>query len=103
MTLIYVMLSVAVGTYALRVAGPVLSYWVDLPDATKLLFTHAAIVLLFALVVTSTFIQGANFAGWSRLIGVGVGAFLIVVRAPLALALGAGIATTAGLRWLGIA
>lgn len=84
----------AVGTYAIRLAGPLLRARVDLPPALERLAGLATLVLLAALVVTTTLLDGHESAGFARPAGVLVGAVLAWRRAPfvLVVVIAAGVA-----------
>ncbi|MFJ3790035.1 AzlD domain-containing protein [Kitasatospora sp. NPDC090091] len=96
-------LLLAAGTFAFRVAGPVLGHRFTLSDRLRHLLGVAAAVLLVALVATGTFTQGHDFAGWARPAGVLAAGVLAVRRAPFPLVVVAGAATTAVLRLCGVA
>ena len=92
----------AVGTFALRIAGPVLRSRIHLsPNAVRLLGL-AATALLVALAVTQTVYAGDGFAGWARVLGVGVAGLLIWRRAPFVVVVVGAAAATALLRVAGI-
>jgi branched-subunit amino acid transport protein len=93
----------AVGTYAFRIAGPVLRDRVELPERAKELLAAAATVLLFALIATAAVMDGRGFAGWALPAGVVVGGLLAWRKAPFIVVVIAAAATTAGLRALGVA
>ena len=91
-----------VGTYAFRVAGPLLSARYEPSPETSRLVAIAAVVLLAALVATTTFLDGKAFAGIARPVGVAVGGVLAWRRAPFVVVVLAAAATAAGLRLLGM-
>jgi len=95
-------LVMAAGTYAFRVAGPLLSHRVTIPEHWRRLMSVAAAVLLVALVATASLAQGHDFAGWARPAGVLVAGVLAVRRAPFPLVVIAAAVTTAALRLCGI-
>jgi branched-subunit amino acid transport protein len=95
-------LVLALGTYAFRIAGPVLRQRMRVPARVERLLADAATVLLVALVVTSALTDGQVFAGWARPAGVAVAAVLAVRRAPFPVIVVAAAGTTAGLRLLGV-
>lgn len=95
-------LVLAAGSYAFRVAGPLLGARVALPERARQLMTTAATLLLTALVATSALTQDGGFAGWSRTAGVGVAAVLALRRAPFPAVVVAAATTTALLRLLGV-
>lgn len=92
----------AAGTYALRLAGPLLRDRLRLPDRVRRLLSNAAAVLLIALAATAALTEGQGFAGWARPIGVLVGGVLALRRAPFPVVVIAAAATTALLRLLGL-
>ena len=95
-------LLLAGGTYAFRITGPLLrDRFRPGPRVTRLLAV-AASVLLVALVATSALTQGHDFAGWARPAGVLVGGVLAVRKLPFLVVVLAAVATTAGLRLLGV-
>ncbi|WP_329102673.1 AzlD domain-containing protein [Micromonospora sp. NBC_01699] len=101
--LIAVILALAVGTYAFRLAGVVLRERVDLPDWLARLLPIAAATMLAALAATAALTEGGAFAGVARPAGVLVGLVLAVRRAPFVLVVVAAAGTTAALRLLGVA
>jgi branched-subunit amino acid transport protein len=95
-------LLLAAGTYAFRVAGPLLHGRFRPGPRLARLLSVAAAVLLVALVATAAVTEGHGFAGWARPAGVFVGGVLAVRRVPFLVVVVAGVATTAGLRLLGV-
>jgi len=93
----------AVGTFLIRYAGPVLRDRVDVSEETEDLLKRAATVVLVALVATSAIIVDGVWAGWALPAGVLVGGLLAWRKAPLALVVIAAAATTAVLRLVGVA
>lgn len=93
-----VVLALAAGTYALRLAGSLLRGRLRLSERSRKLTSIAATTLLGAFVVTSTVVESDGFAGWARVLGVLVGGVLAMRKAPFALVVLAAAATTAGLR-----
>ncbi|MDI2129189.1 AzlD domain-containing protein [Yinghuangia seranimata] len=100
---LYAIAALAAGTFAFRLAGPVLHGRVQLPDRAQALLAVAATVLLTALVASSAVTQGHGFAGYARPAGVAVAGVLVLRRAPFPLVVIAAAATTAVLRLLGVA
>lgn len=92
----------AVGTYATRLAGPLLRTRVDLPPAVERFAALAAVVLLAALVVTTTLLDGQEPTGLARPGGVLVAGVLAWRRVPFVLVVVAAAGITAGLRALGV-
>ena len=95
-------LVLAAGTYAFRLAGPVLRERLHVSDRVQRLLTLGAIALLAALIATAAFTDGGGFAGWARPAGVAVGAAAALRRLPFVVVVVAAAATTAGLRAAGI-
>lgn len=94
--------ALAVGTYAFRLAGPLLHGRVRLSERVQHLLGTGAAVLLVTLVATSALTEGHGFAGWARPAGVLVGGVLAWRRAPFAVVVLAAAATTALLRLAGV-
>ncbi|GAB2653070.1 AzlD domain-containing protein [Kribbella swartbergensis] len=92
----------AIGTFSLRFAGPLLRSRFEIPERTQQFLAAAAIVLLAALVATSTLMDGQGPAGVARPAGVLVGGVLAWRKAPFVLVVVAAAATAAGLRLLGV-
>lgn len=101
MTLLPILL-LAVGTYAFRLAGPLLSQRMHISARVQRLMTLSAIALLSALVATATLTANGGFGGWARPAGVAVGAALAWLRLPFVVVVVAGAGTAAVLRMLGI-
>ena len=95
-------LVLAVGTFSLRLAGPVMRSRFELPERAQQFLAAAAIVLLTALVATSALTDGHGPAGVARPAGVLVGGVLAWRKAPFVLVVVAAAATAAGLRLLGV-
>ncbi|NBN64905.1 AzlD domain-containing protein [Microvirga tunisiensis] len=96
-------LTLAAGTYAFRVTGPLLRDRLTLSPALQTLFTTAAVVMLMSLVVSASMLDGDQFAGWARPLGVAVAAGLCLAKMPFPVIVIGAAVTTAGLRMLGIA
>lgn len=92
----------AVGTFVLRIAGPLMRSRFDLPDRAERLLATSAVVLLAALVATAALTEGHGSAGIARPVGVLVGGVLAWRKAPFVLVVVAAAATAAGLRLLGV-
>lgn len=60
------MLALACGTFAIRLAGPLLHARVSFPPRARQLLESAANVLLTALVATTALTEGHGFAGYAR-------------------------------------
>ncbi|MFF7974560.1 AzlD domain-containing protein [Streptomyces sp. NPDC007905] len=98
-----VILALAVGTYALRLVGPLLHGRVTVPARVQELASAGAVVLLVALLTTGALTEGGGFAGWARPAGVLAGGVLAWRRAPFAVVVLGAAATTAALRLAGVA
>lgn len=92
----------AVGTFSMRLAGPVLRSRFEIPDRAQQFLAAAAIVLLTALVATSALADGHGPAGVARPAGVLVGGILAWRKAPFVLVVVAAAVIAAGLRLLGV-
>lgn len=93
----------AIGTYAFRLAGFKLGSRMVFTDNTRALIADAATTLLLSVAVIATFLEGEHFAGYARLIGVGVAAVLAWRKVPLIVVILMAAAITAAARWLGVA
>ena len=94
------MLAMAGGTFALRLAGPLLHSRVSFPPRARQLLETAANVLLTALVATTALTEGHAFAGYARPAGVAVAGVLAWRKAPLPVVVIAAAGCTALLRLL---
>jgi branched-subunit amino acid transport protein len=95
-------LLLAAGTYAFRLAGVLLAGRLTLPDRVRRVLPLAAAALLAALAATAALTEGAGFAGVARPAGVLVGVLLAWRRAPLILVVVAAAVTAAALRLAGL-
>lgn len=93
----------AAGTFAFRIAGPLLAGRFEFSEAAQAWMANAATVLLAALIATSTLVQDGGFAGWARFAGVALAVVLVLVKAPFPVVVIAAAATTAVLRQFGVA
>lgn len=96
-------LVLAAGTFAFRVAGPLLAERTEPSPRVQRLLSDAAVLLLVALVATSALTQADGFAGWARPVGVAVGGVLALLRLPFVVVVVSAAATTAVLRAAGVA
>jgi len=96
-------LVLAAGTFAFRIAGPLLAGRYEFSESAQNWMTSAATTLLAALIATSALIQDGGFAGWARFTGVAVAVVLVLIKAPFPVVVIAAAAITAVLRLLGIA
>jgi hypothetical protein len=60
------------------------------------------VILLLALVASSTVVDAGHFAGWARPAGVAVGGVLAWRKAPFVVVVLAAAAVAAGLRLIGV-
>jgi branched chain amino acid efflux pump len=95
-------LALAVGTYAIRLAGPLLRDRITLSDGVRRVMSIAATVLLVALIATASLVKGSHFAGFALPIGVAVGGLAAWRKAPFVLVVVLAAAVTAGLRLTGV-
>ncbi|MFE3445356.1 AzlD domain-containing protein [Nocardia sp. NPDC059180] len=95
------MLTMAVGTYLFRWAGPALRNRVRFPPRAARLLEIGAVILLAGLVATTALPFGDEF-GLALPAGVLVGGILAWRRCPLLVVIFAAAATTALLRAIGI-
>ncbi len=100
--LIAAILTLAVGTYTMRLAGVVLRDRLELSDGLQRLLPMAAAALLAALATTATVMEGAELAGIARPAGVLVGAVLAWRKMPFVVVVVAAAATAALLRLAGM-
>ncbi|HEX6345948.1 AzlD domain-containing protein [Umezawaea sp.] len=99
---ILAILALAAGTYAFRLAGPLLRDRITLSDRARTTMSTAATVLLVALVATATLTKGHSFAGFALPLGVAAGALAAWRKAPFVLVVLLAAAVTAALRYAGI-
>jgi branched-subunit amino acid transport protein len=95
-------LTLAGGTYLLRLTGVVLRDRLRLPGRVERYVDLGATALLVALVATAALTDGSGFAGWARPAGVAVGALAAWRKVPFVLVVVLAAATTAGLRHIGV-
>jgi branched-subunit amino acid transport protein len=100
--LLAAILTLAVGTYTMRLAGVVLRDRLDLSGPLQRVLPMAAAALLAALALTAALMQSRGFAGIARPAGVAVGALLAWRRAPFVVVVVAAAATAALLRLAGV-
>lgn len=103
MNLVVPMLALAVGTMLLRMVGPLLRSRVTLSPRIEMLCSTAVAVLFVALVATQALIVDTAFAGFALPAGVVVAAVLAWRKAPFVAIVVAASATTAALRFIGVA
>jgi branched-subunit amino acid transport protein len=88
----------AVGTYAMRLTGPLLRSRIRISETLNRYLALGAVALLAALIVTSAAMEDRGFAGPARPAGVLVGAVLAWRRMPFVVVVLAAAGTTALLR-----
>ncbi|WP_026425476.1 AzlD domain-containing protein [Actinokineospora inagensis] len=96
-------LVLALGTFAFRFGGVALRDRFTIPPRVRELLSTGAIVLLTALIATSTLTKGHGFAGWALPAGVAVAGLLAWRKAPFVVVVIVAAATTAVLRLAGVA
>ncbi|WP_035849714.1 AzlD domain-containing protein [Kitasatospora azatica] len=101
-TLVVAALALAAGTFAFRLAGPLLRSRVTFPARVEKLLETASVVLLVALVATTTLYEGHGWAGYARPAGVLVGGVLAWRKLPFLVVVLAAAGTTAVLRLAGV-
>lgn len=92
----------AVGTYAFRVAGPLLRGRFTMSPRAEQWVVTATVVLLAALALQAALTEGDGWAGWARPAGVLVGGVLAWRKAPFVVVVLAAAATAALLRAVGV-
>ncbi|GGK87743.1 AzlD domain-containing protein [Mangrovihabitans endophyticus] len=100
--LIAAILTLAVGTYALRLGGVVLRGRLRLSARTRKVLPLAATALLAALAATAALTENAGPAGVARPAGVAVGALLAWRKVPFVVVVVAAAGTAALLRLAGV-
>lgn len=99
---IVAVLVLGIGTYAFRVAGPLLRERVRLSERAVELMSIAALVLLVSLIATAALMDGPRFAGFALPAGVAAGGLAAWRKAPFVVVVLIAAACTAGLRLLGV-
>jgi uncharacterized membrane protein len=95
--------AIGFGTMALKAAGPVVLGERPLPPRMQSVVALLAPALLAALVATATFGTGQELRLDARIIGVGVAAVALLMRAPVLLVVILAAASAAAARLLGVA
>jgi branched-subunit amino acid transport protein len=101
LVLVAAALALAAGTFAIRLAGPLLRSRISLPPRAQDLLETAAVVVLAALVATTALTAGHHLAGAARPLGVLAGGMAAWRKAPFVLVILIAAGTTALLRRLG--
>jgi uncharacterized membrane protein len=91
----------ALGTYVMKSAGPLAASGRALPPRVQALAELVPAALLAALVANQTVIDGAAMTVDARLVGVGVAAVAVALRAPFAVVVLLGAGVTALVRLTG--
>lgn len=91
----------AVGTYAMKAAGPLAASGRELPARIQAAVELVPAALLAALVANQTLVDGAAMTIDARIVGVGVAAGAVALRAPFGVVVLAGAAATALTRLAG--
>jgi len=97
-----VVLAVGIGTIAIKASGPMLLGGRPLPERLQGVVALLAPALLAALVATNTFGSGQRLVADARLIGVGVAAVAIMLRAPILVVVVVAAASAAVARLAGV-
>ncbi len=97
------MIVLALGTLGFRLIGPAMRSRVGLSPRVERLSSVAVAVIFVALVASSALVVDNRFAGFALPAGVAVAALLAWRRAPFVAIVVAAAATTAVLRYLGVA
>lgn len=92
-------LLIGIGTIALKASGPVLLGGRELPSRLADAFELLAPSLLAALVVTQAVGEDGELVADERLVGVGVAAVAVRLRAPLIVVMVLAAVSTALVRW----
>ena len=103
MNLVVPMLVLALGTFAFRTIGPLLRSRITLSPRVDALTQMSVAVIFVALVATSALVVDQQFAGFALPAGVLVAAVLAWRKAPFVAIVVAASATTAALRFVGVA
>ena len=91
-------IALALGTYAMKAAGPVALGSRHLDERVQAAFSLVAITLLGALVAISTVASGRHLHPDARIAGVAVAGVAVWLRAPFAVVVLIAAATAAALR-----
>jgi branched-subunit amino acid transport protein len=101
MTLMAIVI-LAAGTFAFRVAGPLLRDRITVSPKVDTIMKRGATVMLVGLIATAAVIDDGRFAGWALPVGVATGGLLAWRKAPFVLVVIVAAATTALLRLAGV-
>ena len=95
---IWLILALAAGTYAFRIAGPLLRDRISVSADAERWMQRGATVLLVGLIATAAVFDGGEFADWALPAGVAVGGVLAWRKAPFVVVVVAAAATAALIR-----
>jgi branched-subunit amino acid transport protein len=93
-------LALALGTYAMKAAGPLVLGGRRLPDEIQTLFALLAVTLLSALIAISTFASGQHLQLDARAAGLVAAAAAVALRAPFVVVVVLAAAVAAAMRAL---
>ena len=96
-----VIVALAVGTLLFKTLGPLVAGGVEPPARLTRVIELLTPALLASLIVVGTLGEGRHLVFDARIVGVLFGALLLLVRAPLLIALMGAAAVTAGVQALG--
>lgn len=100
-TMIVAVVLLAVGTFALKAAGPLAAAGRQLPPRVQTLVALLPAALLAALVANQTFADGAGLTVDARVGGVAAAGLAVALRAPFGVVVLVGAGSAALLRALG--
>jgi uncharacterized membrane protein len=100
-TLVLAIAVLAVGTLAMKALGPLASAGRELPPRLQQLVELLPAALLAALVANQTVADGAAMTIDARVVGLGVAALAVALRAPFIVVVALGAGSTALVRALG--
>ncbi|WP_072805734.1 AzlD domain-containing protein [Rhodococcoides yunnanense] len=103
MNLLLPMIALSIGTFAFRLLGPMLRSRLTISPRVERIGDVGVAVIFTALIATSALVVGKQFGGFALPAGVLVAAVLAWRRAPFVAIVVAAAATTAALRWVGVA
>ncbi|AHH99971.1 AzlD domain-containing protein [Kutzneria viridogrisea] len=98
-----VVLALALGTFGIRFAGPLLRERLHLSERVRTLMGMAATALLLALVAVNALVPHGGFGGWALAAGVTVGGVAAWRKLPFVVTVLLAAGVTAGFRLLGVA
>jgi branched-subunit amino acid transport protein len=91
----------AAGTYVMRLLGPAIASHLQLTERGRRLTDAAAVVILFAVLATSTLTDGHHLTDMARPAGVLVAVVLVLRRVAFVVVVIAAAVTTAAIRYAG--